>query len=356
MAIEFWTMGASRPGGPDSEVFNSTRQAVHAEEVGYDGLVYTDSQNLGGDCYVAMALAARATSKIKLGTGVTNSFTRHPAVTASAIATVQVESGGRAYLGIGRGDSALAHLGRAPHPVAAFEDYLLRLQGYLRGEEVPFEAGGDIDSLGLADYSGSSRISWITKAQPKVPVDVAATGPRVIAAAARHADRVSLNVGADVERIRWGMDVSRAARVEAGLSPEIPFSAYVSLVVHDDPEEAMRIGGANVSLFARFSAMYGTVVGPASAGQREVLKDIHNAYDMQQHGRGGGPQEAAVTGEFARNFGIFGPPSYCADRLSELIALGVDRFVLRGTPLDPDNPDSRAAERFVQEVVPLLRD
>ncbi len=118
----------------------------------------------------------------------------------------------------------------------------------------------------------------------------------------------------------------------------------------------MRIGAGQVSLFARFSAMYGTVVGPASAGQREVLQDIHSAYDMQRHGRGSGPQEVAVTAELARNFGIFGPPSYCADRLSELIELGVDRFVVRGTPLDPDNPDSRAAERFIREVMPVLRD
>ena len=356
MAIEFWTMGAGRPGGPNSEVFSGARQAVRAEEIGFDGIVYVDSQNAVGDCYIAMGLAAHGTSTIKLGTGVTNSFTRHPAVTASAIATVQVESGGRAYLGIGRGDSALAHLGRAPHPVAAFEDYLVRLQGYLRGEEVPFEAGGDIDSLGLADYSGSSRMMWIPPGQTKVPVDVAATGPKVIAAAARHADRVSLNVGADVERIRWGMDVARAARAQAGLSLEIPFSAYVSVAVHDEPEEAMRIGASQVALFARFSAMYGTVVGPASPGQREVLQGIHSAYDMQQHGRRGGPQETAVTAEFARDFGIFGPPSYCADRLSELVELGVDRFVVRGLPLDPDSPDSRAAERFVQEVVPVLRD
>ena len=77
---------------------------------------------------------------------------------------------------------------------------------------------------------------------------------------------------------------------------------------------------------------------------------------MQQHGRGGGSQEMAVTADFARSFGIFGPPTHCADRLSELIELGVDRFVLRGTPLDPASPGSGAAERFIQEVVPLLRD
>jgi hypothetical protein len=56
--------------------------------------------------------------------------------------------------------------------------------------------------------------------------------------------------------------------------------------------------------------MYGRVVGPASAEQQQVLEEIHRSYDMQQHGRGAGTQESAVTGEFARNFGIFGSPSY----------------------------------------------
>lgn len=356
MPVEFWAMGRPYAGGPDSQGFDAVKQAIRAEEIGYDGIVYVDSQNRYGDTYVGMALAAHATSKVKLGTGVTNSFTRHPAVTASAIATVQVESGGRAYLGIARGDSALAHLGRAPDPVPKFEDYLRRVQAYLRGEEVTFEAGGDINSIGLADYKDSSVLFWLEDARPpKVPVDVAATGPKVIAAAARHADSVTFNVGADVSRIRWGMDVARAARAEAGLSPDVGFGAYVPLVVHDDPDEAMRIGVAEVALFARFSAMYGSVVGPSSREQREVMHNIHGAYDMHHHGFTGGPQEAAVTTDFARNFGIFGPPTHCADRLAELIDLGIDRFILRGGTLDPDNQNSQASERFVEEVVPLLR-
>ncbi|GIT43310.1 MAG: hypothetical protein Ct9H300mP11_12460 [Chloroflexota bacterium] len=151
----------------------------------------------------------------------------------------------------------MAHLGRAPHSVAEFENYLEQLQHYLSGNEVEFEDGSDLGSLGLADHSNSSLISWISRIEPKVPVDVAATGPRVIAAAARHADRISLNVGADIERVKWGMDVARDARAKAGIAGDIPFTAYISLVVHDDPEEAMRIGAGQVSLFARFSAMYG---------------------------------------------------------------------------------------------------
>ena len=80
MSIEFWAMGRPYPGGPNSQDFDAVRQEVRAEEIGYDGVVYVDSQNRYGDTYVAMALAAHATSTIKLGTGVTNSVTRRHGV------------------------------------------------------------------------------------------------------------------------------------------------------------------------------------------------------------------------------------------------------------------------------------
>ena len=78
MSVEFWAMGRPNAGGPNSQEFNAVRQAVRAEEIGCDGIVYVDSQNRYGDTYVAMAPAAHATSTVKLGTGVTNSYTRHP--------------------------------------------------------------------------------------------------------------------------------------------------------------------------------------------------------------------------------------------------------------------------------------
>ena len=353
MAVEFWTMGGGRPTSDDPAVFDGVKQAVSAEQLGYDGIVYVDSQNLVADCYVSMALAAHATTRIQLGTGVTNSYTRHAAITASAIAAIQAESRGRAHLGIGRGDSALAHLGLAPHAVG-------RSSATSRTCRHIYAARKSRSSRAM-----STRWAWPTPPWragsatsaamgPKVPVDVAATGPRVIAAAARHADRISFNVGADVERTQWGMDVARQARVEAGLTPDIPFAAYLPLVVHDDPEEAMRIGAGQVSLFARFSTMYGTVLGPASDAQREVFGAIHENYDMHEHGRPGSAQAESITTEFERGFGVFGPPDYCVQRLGELVELGIDRFILRGSPLDPTNPDTNSSERFVSEVVPQL--
>ena len=105
---------------------NTRRAADYAkrvEEAGWHGIGFFDSQNLGGDTYVSMALAASATERIELSTDVTNPLTRHPSVTAGAIASVQEASEGRAVLGIGRGDSALAFVGHAP----VYSSYLREL-------------------------------------------------------------------------------------------------------------------------------------------------------------------------------------------------------------------------------------
>lgn len=349
MPLEVWTSGAGVPRA-------NVRQAVRAEEAGFDGIVYVDSQNLSGDCYIALALAAHATSRIQLGTGVTNPYTRHPAVTASAIATVQAESDGRAHLGIGRGDSALAHLGRSPAPVRVLEDYLIRLQTYLRGDGVPFDADANVDALDLADRPADSRLHWPRPEMPKVPVDVAATGPRVLAAAARHAERISLAVGADPARIRWAMDVAAEAADAAARDPaQLKFAAYVPLVVHDDPAQAWRMAEGGLSLFARFSVMHGEVIGPASDEERATLARVHDAYDMNVHARGGSPQAAALTNEFAAEFGVFGPPDYCLQRLQELAELGVDRVIVVGPNVSARDADpARAAERLITEVLPAL--
>jgi 5,10-methylenetetrahydromethanopterin reductase len=348
-SVEIWATGAGVAG-------QSARRAAEVEAAGYDGITFVDSQNLAGDCYVALALAAQATTRLRLGTGVTNPFTRHPAVTAGAIASIQAESGGRAVLGIGRGDSALAHLGFAPASPAVFARYLEQLQGYLRGEEVPFAAEGDLERLRLAGQPTASRLRWLNASVPKVPVDVAATGPKVIAIAATLADRITFAVGADPERLRWAIATARAARVDARLDPDaLPLGAYVTAVAHPDPATARRLGEGGLALFARFSAMHGSVVGPASEADRAVFARVHDAYDMRRHARAGSPQAALIDDEFAARFAVFGPSAYCVERLQELLALGLDRLVVSGPSLGADRTEAaQSAERFVAEVLPAL--
>lgn len=165
--MQLWTTQVASARG-------AARMAKEIEAAGWDGMLVVDSQNLSGDPYVALALAGAATTRLGLGTGVTNSVTRHAAATATAITSVNRVSSGRAVLGIGRGDSALAHLGRAPARLGQFERYLRQLQAYLRGEAVSFE---DIDiptdmapplsGLHLHDAPPASRIAWIAGAAPR---------------------------------------------------------------------------------------------------------------------------------------------------------------------------------------------
>src|SRR5437762_4463426 len=120
----------------------SHRVAQRAREVeawGFAGLLVADSQNLNADVWVELALAGAATERIGLGPGVTNPSTRHPAVTASAALTLQVETGGRAVLGLGRGDSALTQLGHHPVAPAELEQALVAVQAYLSGEEATLD-------------------------------------------------------------------------------------------------------------------------------------------------------------------------------------------------------------------------
>ena len=356
MALELYTLGVS-------SARSIAAQAERAEAAGWHGLAVVDSQNLAGDAWVALSIAASHATKLGLATGVTNPVTRHPAVAAAAAASVQVQSGGRVTLGIGRGDSALAHLGRAPAPVATLDRYLQALQAYLSGKPQDFEAldfhplsAPPVAELGLADTPDASRLLWIDPALPKVPVDVAATGPRVIATAARHAERVMFALGADPERLRWGIETARSARREAGLDPEgVACGAYVNLVCHPQVEVARRLVSGGLSTFARFAVMHGKPTGPVDDAQREVLAKVHDAYDMKSHTRVGAPQATALTPAFIDRYAVVGPPDTCIARLRELEALGLSRLTLIGPTAGADRDAARVAEKaLAAEVLPAF--
>lgn len=344
----------------NSSPTRAVQAAQRAEQSGWDGILVVDSQNLSGDSYVALTAMALSTGKIKIGTGVTNPVTRHPAVTASAIASVQRLSGGRAVLGIGRGDSALAHLGKAPAGVKVLQRYLAALQGYLRGDEVAFGAlefseqvAPDVATLGLADTPETSQLRWLNERDVKVPVEVASTGPRVIETAARLADRVMLALGADVDRLRWGIETVNAAASEAGR--DVAIGAYVNMACHPDREVARALVQGGLTTFARFSVMHGNVRGTVSDEQRDVLTRLHDAYDMKQHTRSDSQQAAVLTPSFIDQYAIVGPPDECIARLQTLTSMGIDKVAVIGPTAGVDREAAREAEQLVvSEVLPAF--
>jgi 5,10-methylenetetrahydromethanopterin reductase len=291
----------------------AAQNAKMVEDLGFASLILPDSQNLAPEVWGQLMLAAQATSRIRLGPGVTNSVTRDPAVTACAALSLQVESKGRAVLGIGRGDSSVQRIGKTQDPVASFERHLETVQTYLRGEAV------ERDGF-------ESRLEWLHEMKvAKVPVEVAATGRRVIAAAARRADRICLAVGADPEHLGAALAHARAAAQAAGRDPStIAYGAFVNCVVNDDVAVARDACRGAVATFARFSALQGSDPDGLPPPLRRAVLYLREHYDMRDHTRTGVAHTAGIADDFVDWFAIAGPADVAVRRLKALAALGLD--------------------------------
>jgi 5,10-methylenetetrahydromethanopterin reductase len=315
------------------------------EELGFASLVLPDSQNLAPEVWGQLMLAAKATTRIRLGPGVTNSVTRDAAVTASAALSLQVASDGRCVLAIGRGDSSVQRIGRTEDPVGRFETYLAAVQGYLRGEAV--------DRDGFA-----SRLEWLPRAGvTKVPVEVAATGPRVIEVAARHADRVCLAVGADPEYVAEKLAHARRAVAAAGRDPaSLRCGAYVTCVLSDDLAAAREAARGTATTFARFSALPGSRLERLPPPLRRAAEHIRAHYDMRDHTRTGVAHTAGISDEFVDWFAIAGPTALALPRFQRLAALGLDFVhVIAGSTGMPREMGVATLSSLAGDVLPALR-
>jgi alkanesulfonate monooxygenase SsuD/methylene tetrahydromethanopterin reductase-like flavin-dependent oxidoreductase (luciferase family) len=149
----------------------------HAETLGYDSVWVTDSQMLFSDCYAVLALAARQTTRLRLGPGTAICGTRIPPVHVAAMATLNRLAPGRVHLGIGTGNTAMRTMGQRPMTIADYAEYLRVLTALLRGE--------------VADYTfrGVTRpITMHMNLEPRIPVYVSGFGPRAMELAGEYGD------------------------------------------------------------------------------------------------------------------------------------------------------------------------
>lgn len=120
----------------DHSVAELVELAELSETLGYEKFWYTDVR-FARECYVALAAVVARTKTIHVGPGVTDPYSRHPALTASAIATIDEISNGRALLGLGTGGAGFRELGfEQKLPVAAMRETVEIIRGLLRGEQV----------------------------------------------------------------------------------------------------------------------------------------------------------------------------------------------------------------------------
>ena len=190
--------------------------ATEAENLGYSRLWVPDSQMIWSDCYAYMALAARETRTIRIGTGVSVAGTRTAPVTAHSIATINRLAPGRVFLGIGTGNTAQRLMGQPPIRYAEFEEYVRVLRGLLDGEEVDYAGeGGEarpirFDMLDLG----------FMQVEPRIPIHVSGFYHRTQRLAGRYGDGLVVSIPPHRDFVTRAR--SNAARGAAEAGRELP--------------------------------------------------------------------------------------------------------------------------------------
>jgi 5,10-methylenetetrahydromethanopterin reductase len=314
---------------PNRPIEEIAELAARAEDLGFAGVWLADSQSIFRDAFCALTLCAGRTRRLKLATGVTNPVTRHPAALACSFATLDELSGGRVILGIGVGESSVETLSLRPARIARLEQAALVLRGLMAGEEVEWDG---------------ARIRMTWPARP-IPIVFASSGPRSLEAAGRVADGVLFQVGATAAMVSYALE--RIARGAAGRT----VTRYMRLACSVGPDrEAARSAAAGY-----VAAAAGTVFrsAPADLLDPALLADIRalkERYDYYQHTSQRAAHAELVTDRILDAIAIAGTAEEAVPRFQELVARGVDEFVLTITSPRPEETLRILAE----EVLPAL--
>ncbi len=210
-------------------------QAVEAERAGFDGIAPSDhlqpwwEPGESGHAWVLLGAAGQATRRIALGTSVTAPVHRHnPVVVAQAFATLEEMFPGRAYLGIGSGESLNESPAGMDWPdvgeqVSRMEEALEIIGRLYDGERLDF----------TGRYFRAKRAYLHSRGERRPPIYVSAFGPRAAGAAARLSDGVWTL--ADPETAPGIIDAYRSACDDAGKQPgEIILQVGFSWAENDD--------------------------------------------------------------------------------------------------------------------------
>jgi alkanesulfonate monooxygenase SsuD/methylene tetrahydromethanopterin reductase-like flavin-dependent oxidoreductase (luciferase family) len=286
-----------------------------AERSGYDRAWVVDSQMLWEDVWVYLTRALMATDRIQLGVAVANPLTRHYTVSAGTAATLAQLHPGRVLLGLGRGDSAVRTLGMKQVATKKFAEVVPKVRALLAGDEV-------------VTPDATIRLRWATG--ERVPIAIAATGPRNLRLAGALADIAMPQVGANPAAIRWAIEQIKAGAEEAGRDPnEVEIAIFCGMWVSDDLAEAREESRWAAACAANH---IGDVIQrvPDHGMPEELTRLVDartQAYDYYEgHLDSSAEHTGWLTPELIDDFAITGPPGRCLDRIRELADLGVDEI------------------------------
>jgi probable F420-dependent oxidoreductase len=322
---------------PDMTVERIVALTRLAEAAGFEYGWIFDSHVLWLEPYPMLTLMAANTKKMRLGTCVTNPATRDITVTASLFATLNLISGGRMQLGIGRGDSSRRVLGKKPVTPAELEQAVKAFRDLTGSKEM--------------DYEGRpTRLTWADGGVP--PVWIAGYGPKVLEMAGRVADGVILQF-ADPDLIAWCVSFVKKGAQAAGRDPgKIEIMSAAPVWISND----LKVARDHVRWFPALVSNH--VVDLVSRYKPEDLPPAltsyirdRGQYDYLHHCEVDSSNADFVSDEVTDRFCLVGPVEAHIAKLHALASAGVTQFNIYLMCGDEED----TLEKYKEKVLPAFR-
>ncbi len=294
-----------------------------AEDAGVDTVWVAEAW--GRDCFTILTLLARETTRIKLGTGIVNCYSRTPAALAQHFATLDEFSGGRMLIGLGTsGHRVIEHWHGVP-----FQPSLTRLREYvdiirmiLAGEPLKYQ--GKVFRL-----ERGFRLRF-PPVRPRIPIFIASLTPKSVAQTAQIADGW-MPVMIPIERLKQEVAGFRQLVRDAGRDPQsVVIRSPGSVIVTRDIDKARDESKAHLAFYVtNMGEFYREQL--SRLGYGEAVQAIRQAWD--EGGRVAGT--AAVPDALVDSLFFAGPVEACRERLDAQAEAGVDMHTVR---VDADDP------------------
>ena len=304
-------------GGDASTFMDLVRMA---EGYGAAAIGTYDSAFLGGDAYVRATLMAMASSRAAIGLRPSNPLTREPQIMASFLASLDSLSGGRAFLDVASGDSAVFNIGYPAASRARIEDYVTCVR--------------DLLARGEATYQGrAQRVRWAGSAvRARIPISICAEGPRMLHLGGRIGEGVIAGTGLLPEVIQDTVARIHAGAREAGRDPtgvDVWFTTRTALDA--DRDTAVERVKASVSSILNHSMRFGLDGKLVPEALREKVQEYVDGYVLYDHVLQGGQnprrmEKLGLTDYALRRFALAGAPRDWIARIEELASAGATKL------------------------------
>lgn len=278
-----------------------------AEQKGYYSCWAADQGLDCRDIFVTLAAVAQKTSKIRLGTGITHPYTRHPAVTASAFGSLNELSDGRAFMGVSAGgiDTFIPIGLQRPKPLAATRELIQISRLLFKGERASFK--GELFQLNDA-YMDSGKAD--------IMIWLAGRGPKMLTMGGEIADGVLLDF-IHKDFLADNVSVVMDGAKNTGNKPKISYSTMI--ITNEKVLEEFR-----PMIFWRLLEPPRNVMEAIGLTDADInaMRQVFASEGIQAVGK-------LIKDEWIRPFVVMGSVEACAKELKEIVKTHhIDEFVL----------------------------